>query len=168
MELSLCCLLWCPPLSGHSLGGAVAKLCALRLLRQLRPDADVEPPPITCITFACTAVGNRELGAMVTNVPCYNLCSHASSALSSPLWSSWGCMIAIPTQSPFIPTTRREHRPSPMIIRGCFPPSNIHLAAASVSYVLTPEHHCPPLQIRWTRPAGACISGTISSRVRPS
>jgi len=50
-------------LCGHSLGGAVAKLCTLRLLRQL-PEGSPSPP-ITCITFACTAVGNKGLATMV-------------------------------------------------------------------------------------------------------
>eukprot|EP00873_Tetraselmis_striata_P010572 jgi/Tetstr1/430836/TSEL_020617.t1 len=51
-------------LCGHSLGGAIAKLCTLRL-RQALGDAAARGPPISCITFACPAVGNRELAAMV-------------------------------------------------------------------------------------------------------
>jgi predicted lipase len=50
--------------TGHSLGGAVAKLCSLRLLQELGSRVG-EGPPISCITFACPAVGNRELAAMV-------------------------------------------------------------------------------------------------------
>ncbi len=48
--------------AGHSLGGAVATLCTLRLLQQL-------PAPlhntVTCYAFATPAIGNRALAHMV-------------------------------------------------------------------------------------------------------
>jgi alpha-beta hydrolase superfamily lysophospholipase len=47
-------------LCGHSLGGAVAQLCTLRLLHLLR----AAPPPadaLRCIVFGCPAIGNTAL-----------------------------------------------------------------------------------------------------------
>ncbi|KAI8463206.1 MAG: hypothetical protein J3K34DRAFT_496264 [Monoraphidium minutum] len=49
-------------LCGHSLGGAVAKLCALRLLRE---QPEWPPPRMRCITFATPAVGNSALAELV-------------------------------------------------------------------------------------------------------
>ncbi len=43
-------------------GGAVAKLCALRLLRQL---PDVRPDRLRCVAFATPAVGNAALAELV-------------------------------------------------------------------------------------------------------
>ncbi|GFR43454.1 hypothetical protein Agub_g4537 [Astrephomene gubernaculifera] len=51
-------------LCGHSLGGAVAKLCTLRLLREL---PDWPRPRVRCISFATPAVGNAALAEMVEN-----------------------------------------------------------------------------------------------------
>ena len=48
------------PAAGHSLGGAVAQLCTLRLLHTLHP----APPPATalrCIVFGSPAIGNAAL-----------------------------------------------------------------------------------------------------------
>ena len=52
------------PLStvGHSLGGAVAMLCALRLLDSLPPALHAT---VACITFAAPPVGNAALAALV-------------------------------------------------------------------------------------------------------
>ena len=50
--------------AGHSLGGAVAALSTLRLLRQL-PSQPV--PRIKCICFGSPAVGNAALAQMVAN-----------------------------------------------------------------------------------------------------
>ena len=49
-------------LCGHSLGGAVAKLTALRLLREV-PEWPV--PSLKCICFATPAVGNASLASLV-------------------------------------------------------------------------------------------------------
>ncbi|GLC44700.1 hypothetical protein PLESTB_000973200 [Pleodorina starrii] len=49
-------------LCGHSLGGAVAKLCTLRLLREL---PDWPRPRVRCIAFATPAVGNAALAELV-------------------------------------------------------------------------------------------------------
>jgi predicted lipase len=49
-------------LCGHSLGGAVAKLCTLRLLRKL---PEWPPPQLRCICFAAPAVGNSALAKAV-------------------------------------------------------------------------------------------------------
>jgi hypothetical protein len=49
-------------LCGHSLGGAVAKLCALRLLRE---QPEWPPPRMRCITFASPAIGNSALAELV-------------------------------------------------------------------------------------------------------
>ena len=51
-------------LAGHSLGGAVAQLCMLRLLRTLR---GALPPPtaLHCIAFGAPAIGNAVLAAHV-------------------------------------------------------------------------------------------------------
>ncbi|GIL88442.1 hypothetical protein Vretifemale_16406 [Volvox reticuliferus] len=51
-------------LCGHSLGGAVAKLCTLRLLREL---PDWPRPRVRCIAFATPAVGNAALAELVEN-----------------------------------------------------------------------------------------------------
>lgn len=51
-------------LCGHSLGGAVAQLCTLRLLHLLR----AAPPPadaLRCIVFGCPAIGNTALAEHV-------------------------------------------------------------------------------------------------------
>ena len=47
--------------AGHSLGGAVALLCALRLLQGL-PRGD---PSLYCICFGTPAIGNAALAALV-------------------------------------------------------------------------------------------------------
>lgn len=47
---------------GHSLGGAVAQLCTLRLLNQLPKGSK---PALRCMTFACPAVGNPSLSSYV-------------------------------------------------------------------------------------------------------
>jgi Lipase (class 3) len=47
--------------AGHSLGGAVAALCTLKLL-------GIEPAAaerVSCITFACVALGNPEVSHVV-------------------------------------------------------------------------------------------------------
>lgn len=49
-------------LCGHSLGGAVAKLCTLKLLREL---PQWPAPDIKCVSFATPAVGNRSLAELV-------------------------------------------------------------------------------------------------------
>ncbi|KIY97007.1 hypothetical protein MNEG_10957 [Monoraphidium neglectum] len=49
-------------LAQDSLGGAVAKLCALRLLRE---QPEWPPPRMRCITFATPAVGNSALAELV-------------------------------------------------------------------------------------------------------
>lgn len=49
-------------LCGHSLGGAVAKLTALRLLREL---PEWPTPALRCICFATPAVGNASLASLV-------------------------------------------------------------------------------------------------------
>eukprot|EP00891_Asterochloris_glomerata_P007897 jgi/Astpho2/7897/fgenesh1_pg.00118_%23_12_t len=49
-------------LTGHSLGGAVAQLCALDLLHSLPDEA---PQHVACIGFAMPAVGNQALAALV-------------------------------------------------------------------------------------------------------
>ncbi len=49
-------------LCGHSLGGAVAKLCTLRLLREL---PDWPRPRVRCVAFATPAVGNAALAELV-------------------------------------------------------------------------------------------------------
>ncbi|KAK9835148.1 hypothetical protein WJX81_001104 [Elliptochloris bilobata] len=49
---------------GHSLGGAVAKLCALRLLRQL-PPAAASAGRVRCVAFGAPALGNAALAALV-------------------------------------------------------------------------------------------------------
>ncbi|KAG2501961.1 hypothetical protein HYH03_000459 [Edaphochlamys debaryana] len=51
-------------LCGHSLGGSVAKLCTLRLLREL---PDWPRPRIRCVSFATPAVGNAALAELVEN-----------------------------------------------------------------------------------------------------
>lgn len=50
-------------LCGHSLGGAVAKLCTLHLLRQL--PSQPSPDELRCICFATPAVGNTALARLV-------------------------------------------------------------------------------------------------------
>ena len=57
---AVCGLLW----PGHSLGGAVAQLCALDLLRSLT-DLQTATSNITCITFAAPAVGNATLAELL-------------------------------------------------------------------------------------------------------
>lgn len=51
--------------AGHSLGGAVATLCTLRVLQQAS-DAGEPPPPVKCVTFGSPAIGNPALAAAVT------------------------------------------------------------------------------------------------------
>ena len=53
-----------PYCAGHSLGGAVAILCAIRLLRQLPMRDDL---PVGCITFACPTIGNAALAALASS-----------------------------------------------------------------------------------------------------
>ena len=48
--------------AGHSLGGAVATLSVLRLLKQLPQGAT---PTVRCVTFACPAIGNLALAEYV-------------------------------------------------------------------------------------------------------
>jgi len=48
--------------AGHSLGGAVAVLTTLRLLRQLPPGAGAD---VRCVSFATPAIGNARLQAYV-------------------------------------------------------------------------------------------------------
>lgn len=48
--------------AGHSLGGAVAVLATLRLLRQLPAGAQ---PALSCNVFACPAIGNAALALYV-------------------------------------------------------------------------------------------------------
>ena len=50
-------------IAGHSLGGSVAVLCTLRLLRALTPSAGA--PPISCICYGSPAVGNAALARHV-------------------------------------------------------------------------------------------------------
>lgn len=50
--------------AGHSLGGAVAKLCTLRLLRRL-PPAAAAAGRVRCCTFGAPALGNAALAALV-------------------------------------------------------------------------------------------------------
>lgn len=49
-------------LCGHSLGGAVAQLCALRLLQQLPLD---EAGNVSVMAFASPAIGNQALARAV-------------------------------------------------------------------------------------------------------
>lgn len=58
--LELTC--WWRLCAGHSLGGAVAVLATLRLLRQLPRDAQ---PALRCNVFACPAIGNAALALYV-------------------------------------------------------------------------------------------------------
>lgn len=51
--------------AGHSLGGAVAQLCALRLLHDLPPYL-VEQGRVKCISFAAPPVGNSALANTVS------------------------------------------------------------------------------------------------------
>ena len=51
--------------AGHSLGGAVATLSVLRLLKQLPQGAT---PTVRCVTFACPAIGNLALAEYVRAV----------------------------------------------------------------------------------------------------
>jgi pimeloyl-ACP methyl ester carboxylesterase len=53
-------------LCGHSLGGAVAQLCTLRLLRLLR---GAPPPPreLRCVVFGAPAIGNSALAGHVAS-----------------------------------------------------------------------------------------------------
>eukprot|EP00798_Chlamydomonas_sp_ICE-L_P000105 gene105-5516_t len=51
-------------LCGHSLGGAVAKLCALQLLREL---PQWSAPRLSCVCFATPAVGNSALANHVVS-----------------------------------------------------------------------------------------------------
>ena len=53
-----------PRCAGHSLGGAVAKLCALRLLRRL-PPAAAAAGRVRCCAFGAPALGNAALAALV-------------------------------------------------------------------------------------------------------
>ena len=48
--------------AGHSLGAAVAVLSTLRLLQQLPTGAQ---PAVSCLTFACPAIGNLALAEEV-------------------------------------------------------------------------------------------------------
>lgn len=48
-------------LTGHSLGGAVATLTTVRLLRALTMQQDLPDPRIRCISFATPAVANTDL-----------------------------------------------------------------------------------------------------------
>ena len=48
--------------AGHSLGGAVALLCTLRLLQGLSGS----PPSLHCICFGTPAIGNAALAALVS------------------------------------------------------------------------------------------------------
>lgn len=48
-------------ISGHSLGGAVAALCMLKLLSHMEKAANVA----MCITFACPVLGNQEASLAV-------------------------------------------------------------------------------------------------------
>lgn len=47
--------------AGHSLGGAVAKLCTLRLLRHGVPDA----ARVKCVSFAAPPLGNAALADLI-------------------------------------------------------------------------------------------------------
>ena len=51
----------CECTAGHSLGGAVAALCALRLLSTHAEAA----AHVSCITFACVALGNQDVSRAV-------------------------------------------------------------------------------------------------------
>ena len=55
------------PAAGHSLGGAVAQICALDLLRTLRQRGN-SMEGIACIAYASPAVGNRALAAGVQDM----------------------------------------------------------------------------------------------------
>ena len=50
--------------AGHSLGGAVAKLCTLRLLYQL-DSREAAQGHVKCVAFAAPALGNAALAALV-------------------------------------------------------------------------------------------------------
>ena len=52
----------CP--AGHSLGGAVAKLCTLRLLHQLA-SREAAQGHVKCVAFAAPALGNAALAMLV-------------------------------------------------------------------------------------------------------
>ena len=54
------CALLLPP-TGHSLGGAVAQLCAVRLLQQLPPAAHEN---VSCIGFATPPTANAALAEL--------------------------------------------------------------------------------------------------------
>ena len=54
--------------AGHSLGGAVALLCTLRLLQSLQGDT----PSLHCICFGTPAIGNAALAALVAEYGWHN------------------------------------------------------------------------------------------------
>lgn len=75
--------------AGHSLGGAVALLCALRLLQGLSGSA----PSLQCICFGTPAIGNAALAAVVAEygweshilnfilpgTPCMSVCTRLTA-----------------------------------------------------------------------------------------
>lgn len=64
---SVCVVLNVHSAAGHSLGGAVAQICTLDLLRKLRQRGD-SMEGIACIAYASPAVGNRALAAGVQDM----------------------------------------------------------------------------------------------------
>lgn len=88
-----CCMLalvcstsgWCA--AGHSLGGAVAKLCTLRLLHQL-DSREAAHGHVKCVAFAAPALGNAALATLVLQQGW----SHAFYNLTLP---GVGCLCAL-------------------------------------------------------------------------
>lgn len=71
--------------AGHSLGGAVALLCTLRLLQSLAGST----PSLQCICFGTPAIGNAALAAVVAE---YGWESHILNfILPGTLLNAWHC-----------------------------------------------------------------------------
>lgn len=51
--------------TGHSLGGAVAQICTLDLLKSLEDSSEAGRVPISCIGYATPAIGNASLASLV-------------------------------------------------------------------------------------------------------
>ena len=77
--------------AGHSLGGAVATLCALRLMQAAGPDKTLA---VRCITFACPPVGNPSLAQWAEDEGWYpnfyHLILPGKSTISGGLYSWTG------------------------------------------------------------------------------
>lgn len=107
-------------LCGHSLGGAVAQLCALRLLHALRA---APPPPdaLRCIVLGAPAIGNAALGRHVEEagwaarfvsvaLPGKLSCTAPSHAAPQPVCCTAACR-RVPCPTP--PPPRMQRTPCP-------------------------------------------------------